>query len=225
MIPTKSVRAVIFDKDGVLVDSEKLKAEAWQDVLSSYGVLGGSEWYLSNLGPTVVALAEIAKATFYLHTDVQAIAESWTLKYRAREHCAQAIQSNVEFLAAISTYCKIGVASSMDQASIEAEMRRFGCMQYISLCVSGTSVKHNKPAPDVYLAAAEALGTNPAQCVAIEDSPSGVAAAKAAGMLCIGYRNPLYALNLSEADGILGALTVEAFETIAGVSLRLCRDK
>lgn len=194
------IEAIIFDKDGVLADSEKLKAHAWQRTLQAYGVDQGSDWYLGNLGPPAVVLSEMAIATFRFQADPQEVANAWHAEYRATEHSTEPITANLQCLRQLARKYPIAIASSMDKATIESEMERFGYLQHISVCVSGEDVPNNKPAPDVYLAAATALNATPSRCVAIEDSPTGIRAAKTAGMLCIAYRNPLYCLDLSTAD-------------------------
>jgi HAD superfamily hydrolase (TIGR01509 family) len=95
----------------------------------------------------------------------------------------------------------------MDKATIETEMLKFGYLEYIQACVSGEDVANNKPAPDVYFSAVEMLGVKPSECVAIEDSPTGIDAAKSAGIFCIGFKNPLYDLDLRAADLIVTNLT------------------
>lgn len=197
------LKAIIFDKDGVLADSEKLKATAWQQALEPYGVQGGFGWYLANLGPSSLALGSLAADTFGVDEDPEKIAQEWDRRYRAIENGAEPIKQNLEVLAKLSREYVIAVASSMDKPSIEAELVRFGYRHYIQECVSGEEVPNNKPAPDIYLEAAARLGVEPARCIAVEDSPTGVRAAKSAGLYCVGYKNPLYDLDLGEADLIV----------------------
>lgn len=202
-----NIEAVIFDKDGVLADSEKLKAQAWRQTLQDYGVESGFNWYLQNLGPSDISLASMATDVFAFDTDPQLVAAKWNTNYRSLEHCAEPITENLDILTLLADRYAIAIASSMDKATIVAKMERFGYLKFVSACVSGEDVPRNKPAPDVYLAAAAALGVKPPQCVAIEDSPTGVSAAKAAGMYCLGYRNALYDLDLTEADEIVSDLS------------------
>jgi beta-phosphoglucomutase-like phosphatase (HAD superfamily) len=90
-------------------------------------------------------------------------------------------------------------------------MLKFGYREYIQVYVSGGDVACNKPAPDVYLKAAEILKVKPFECVAIEDSPTGISAAKSAGMFCIGFKNPLYDLDLGQSDIITEDLSTIDF--------------
>jgi len=216
MIKTTGIKAVIFDKDGVLVDSEKLKAVAWRDTLETYGVTNGFDWYLRALGPPSVVLATMAIATFGLKADAAKVATEWDARYRLIESDGEPIVQNLQVLGELAESFRIAVASSMDKATIETELRRFGYLKYVSLCISGEEVSNNKPFPDIYVEAAALLKVEPSSCIAVEDSPSGVHAAKAAGMVCFAYKNPLYDLDLSEADMIVTDLRQVEFANFLG---------
>jgi HAD superfamily hydrolase (TIGR01509 family) len=197
------VKAIIFDKDGVLIDSEEVKATAWQRTLNSYDVKDGLSWYLSHLGPSSVSLAEKAIDTFNLGEDPEKISREWHRNYLVIKAHVKPIKENLKLLSTLARTYLIGVASSMDRATIEAEMLKFGYQEYIQAYVSGEDVANNKPAPDVYFSAAEILRVKPSECVAIEDSPTGIASAKSAGIFCVGLKNPLYDLDLRAADLIV----------------------
>ena len=205
------IKAIIFDKDGVLVNSEESKAIAWQQTLDRYDVKEGYAWYLSNLGPTSVFLAEKAIELFKLNENPEAISYQWQKDYFLIKDNVQPIKQNLEVLSILSNTHIIGVASSMDRVTIETEMLKFGYRRYIQVCVSGEDVTRNKPAPDVYLKAAEMLKVKPSECIAIEDSPTGISAAKSAGMFCIGFKNPLYDLDLGQSDIITEDLSTIDF--------------
>lgn len=209
-----TLKAVIFDKDGVLADSEKLKAEAWARTLADLGVSDGNKWYLRNLGPTTAALAKKAVDEFRVHAVIFDVVSAWNDCYKLLKHEVEPILDNLQVLSMLSRQYRIAIASSMDKSSIEHEIRRFGYWDYIDACVSGEDVPNNKPAPDVYLAAASALNVEPSECVAVEDTPAGVHAAKAAGMFCVGYKNPLYDLDLSAADIAVSNLACVSFSAL-----------
>ncbi|NES17607.1 MAG: HAD family phosphatase [Symploca sp. SIO3E6] len=208
------VKAIIFDKDGVLVNSEEVKATAWQQTLAYYGVKDGFSWYLLNLGPTSISLASKAINTFNLNEFADKISCEWHKNYLLIKDRVKPIKPNIRVLANLSNTYLIAIASSMDKVTIEAEMRKFRCREYIQVCVSGEDVGNNKPAPDIYLATSEILQVKPSECIAIEDSPTGICAAKSAGMFCIGFKNPLYDLDLSAADIIVKDLTQIDFTKI-----------
>jgi HAD superfamily hydrolase (TIGR01509 family) len=201
------IKAIIFDKDGVLVDSEEVKATAWERTLNSYDVRDGFSWYLSHLGPSSESLAKEAIGAFNLDEDPERISREWHKNYLVIKDHVKPIKENLKLLSILAKTYLIGVASSMDKATIETEMLKFGYQEYIQACVSGEDVANNKPAPDVYFSAVEMLGVKPSECVAIEDSPTGIDAAKSAGIFCIGFKNPLYDLDLRAADLIVTNLT------------------
>ena len=202
-----NIKAVIFDKDGVLINSEKLKAEAWEQTLSFYGVKDGFNWYLRNLGPTSEELAKIAKNKYSLNINIEKLANKWFESYQKKEINVEPIIKNLNFLQSLSKLYKIAVASSMDKKTIKKELQRFGYLKYVTLCISGEDLPSNKPAPDIYLKVIKTLGINSENCVAIEDSPSGITSAKTAGIYCIGYKNSLYNLDLSQADEVVTKLS------------------
>ena len=110
---------------------------------------------------------------------------------------------------------KLGLASSSPGKVIELILQKCEVDRYFETVVSGESVKQGKPAPDIFLLAAERLGVEPRQCVVIEDSAKGIAAAKAAGMKCIGYRNPhSYQQDLSGADWIVADFEMTVFNRL-----------
>lgn len=201
-------KAIIFDKDGVLVNSEEIKATAWQQTLSSYLVEDGFSWYLRNLGPTCFSLASKAITQFQLHiSSPTMIANEWYENYQTIQHRVKPIEENLQLLSSLSKQYIIGIASSMDKETIESEMLRFGYWQYVTDCISGQDVRENKPAPYIYIEAAKILEVDPSNCIAIEDSPTGVRSAKSAGIRCVGFKNPLYDLDLSAADLVVSDLT------------------
>jgi HAD superfamily hydrolase (TIGR01509 family) len=109
-----------------------------------------------------------------------------------------------------SQHIPIGLASSSPRTFIEAVLRKFNLLEHFDCIVSGEEVDKGKPAPDVYLEAAKLLETDAGQCVVIEDSKNGVAAAKAAGMRCIGFVNP----NSGNQDLSKSDLTVHSIRDI-----------
>jgi beta-phosphoglucomutase-like phosphatase (HAD superfamily) len=130
-----AVKAIIFDKDGVLVDSEELKATAWQQTLNSYDVKDGFSWYLSHLGPSSISLAEKAIDMFSLDENPEKISRAWHRNYLLLKDRVKPIKENLKLLSALSRAYLIGVASSMDKVTIESEMQRFGYREYIRACI------------------------------------------------------------------------------------------
>jgi len=181
-----TLKAVISDLDGVLIDSEAIKAGFWREILAAYGVHNGAEWYANNKGAPGPELARKAVREYRLAVDPAALAQKNRELHLSSLGDAPAIPANVDFLQRLS--CPLAVASSMYSSLISFFVKRLGLESRVQVTVSGAEdVGRDKPAPDIYLLAAVRLGVEPRQCLVIEDSLPGVAAAKAAGMYCAGY--------------------------------------
>lgn len=174
-------RAVVFDCDGVLVDSEPHSVASWLTVLARYGhpaTAADIEACIGlGYGPTRAALARLGA--------LPEPAVLWPLLLDALG--ASYRTSLVRFddaIAALDTCRRLGVATAVATASprlrLDLTLRSAGLAFAVS--VAGDEVAHAKPAPDVYLRAAELLGVDPRGCVAVEDTPIGARAALAAGM-------------------------------------------
>lgn len=185
--------AVIFDMDGVLIDSQPLHYELDVDVLRACGypaelatvvpytgLSNPDRWakYKEdlNLSETVDRLVEMAEAAMrdvFSRADLKPI---------------DGIPTLIDGIKAMGIKC--GVASSSSHELIQLILGRIGILDKFDMIVSGEDVQHGKPAPDVYLKAAEKAGISPQMCIAIEDSSAGILAAKNAGFVCIAYKNP-----------------------------------
>jgi HAD superfamily hydrolase (TIGR01509 family) len=184
------VPLIIFDCDGVLVDSETLENEIMAQCLSEVGwVMSGPEAQQRFIGfamKTVVAQAEAHLG--------KALPEGWIKQYHARSHAQLATQ--VEAIEGVSEAIDriemmgwtTAVASSGEHAKMKITLGRTGLYErFEGRIFSAEDVANGKPAPDVYLLAAKSLGQAPETCFAVEDSPNGVRAAVAAGMYTFGY--------------------------------------
>jgi HAD superfamily hydrolase (TIGR01509 family) len=187
------MKAVIFDMDGVLVDSEPLHYESDITLLERLGISapeGCLDRFVGMTNP--VMWAEIARE-FAIEQDVDEILNAQlSLKLKLLKKAdLKPIDGIPELLAEIrKARLPVAVASSSSAIFIKEVLSRIGVSRYIDAYVSGENVKRSKPEPDVFLKAAETIGVDPALCVAIEDSKNGAIAAKRAGMKCVGYRNP-----------------------------------
>jgi len=203
------IEAVVFDLDGVLLDSEPLHFKAASRVFARDGKVLTLEYYRRFIGLGAVQTWTDWRATHGLSADV---AELITLDEHAR---LDEIRNGVVPIKEATTLARslknsgmaLAIASSSTPDTINAELEGIGADDVFSFRVSGEQVTCPKPAPDVYLRAAEILGKQPENCLAIEDSPVGVQAAKAAGMTCIAVptewtRNG----DFREADMILESL-------------------
>ncbi|UCD04484.1 MAG: HAD family phosphatase [Candidatus Woesearchaeota archaeon] len=203
------IKAIIFDMDGVIINSEKVKAEAWKKVLSKYGVKDGDKWYKERAGISRTELANDAIKTFSLSAKVEDLYKNKINTYhKMLKNQTEPIESTIKFLKSIPKDIKIGLVSSQNKEIIKQQLKIIGVFSYFDVIISGDdTIDRNKPYPDAYLLAAKKLKIETDSCIAVEDTKAGVEAAKSAGMKCVGFKN-LDSGNqdLSKADKIVSNL-------------------
>lgn len=215
--------ALLLDFDGVIVDSEGMQLEAVNTVLAPYAVqLDSTQWsancvghkardFLPGLLPAPLSVEELdqllaAKSAAYQQI---VLAQTPIARSGIRELVDRARQRGF----------RCGVASATPAADLDHILRALGWTGLLDLVLSSDAVPRPKPAPDVYLRAAELLGVVPQHCVVVEDTPTGIAAAHAAGMYCVAFPNQWTAdLDLTLAtriEPILDAATIESVLDLA----------
>ncbi|XID94672.1 HAD family hydrolase [Paenibacillaceae bacterium WGS1546] len=202
--------AVIFDMDGLIIDSEPIHFEVDIETVNRFGARITHEELERFVGMTNPEMWKLIKDEYKLgHSveeiiDVQLAAKIRLLEQRAMEPI-DGIRELLDGLKANKV--PIGLASSSPRSFIMAVLNKFGIAAYFDCVVSGEEVARGKPAPDVFLEAASMLGVPPESCIVVEDSRNGVAAAKAAGMKCYGFVNPNSGnQDLSAADWIVDSI-------------------
>ena len=204
------IEAVVFDLDGVLLQSE----EVWDAVRERYVREHGGR-YEAEVQRAMMGMSS-TEWSRYLHEhagvpeDPQAINDEVVRLMLAeyREHLPL-IDGAVEAVRRIGAVWPLGLASSSNRPLIEAVLEVTGLAPLFRATVSSEEVARGKPAPDVYLEAARRLGVEPTRCAAVEDSHSGIRSAKAAGMRVVAVPNPSYPPGdeaLAEADVVLGSI-------------------
>ena len=187
------IGAVVFDLDGVLVDSEPVHFRAANRVLARYGVAITEAEYARYIGLGEVATWQQWRQCYALPYGLDVLlAAHTTARLEEIATGVPRIDAAVELARRLRDEgMRLGIASSSAPAVIDALLRSLGLDDAFAVRVSGEDqdVRHSKPAPDVYLVAAARLAIAPAACLAIEDSEPGVTAAKQAGMTCIAVPN------------------------------------
>ena len=156
----QQIRAVLFDMDGLMFDTERLGDEVWRAVAGQYGVTMTPEDDMS--------------------------AEVWREVEARLEHSVPLRPGLFELLDALrARNCKMAVASSTDSARVLHNLETAGVRGYFSAVIGGDQVTHSKPEPEIFLKAAAALDTPPGLCMVLEDSYNGVRAGAAAGCFTV----------------------------------------
>ena len=205
-----AVEAVIFDLDGLILDSETPEYLAWQAVYARYGLEFPLAGWLHNVGrndgpfdPLVPFRREDSPAS------AAAVAALW------EERRDELLREFLTPLPGVVTLLdgvgragwRTAVASSSRVARVRALLAALGLSARFDTLAGGDEVAHGKPAPDVYLLAAERLRVRPTSCVALEDSENGVRAAASAGMRCIAVPSAMTrGMDFSRADLVVGSL-------------------
>lgn len=215
------MKAVIFDMDGVLVDSEPLHFMVDSMVLAKLKIKAPAGYLDRFVGYTNPAMWRQIREDYNITGTIDELVElqmSTKLAY-LQESDLQAIKGIPELLQAIKEAgLPTIIASSSPRSFIEGVIKKIGVEHYFDSWISGEEVENSKPEPDVFLKAAELIGVDPADCVVIEDSRSGTLAAGKAGMRCIGFQN-VHSGNqdLSQADLIvdeIGEISLECMREL-----------
>lgn len=207
---SKKLKAVIFDMDGLMIDSEHLHSRSLEIVLNKYGVEPKLNEYgiIQTLGIGVPSNWERLKKKYNLNSSVERLTKE---KHRAYENLIPKIKP-MEGLRPLlrslqKSKIKMAVASGESMKNIKTILNQINVDNYFGAFVSGEEVNRPKPAPDIFLEAAKQLKTEPEFCIVMEDAKSGIEAAKKADMKAVvvltdfNYRN-----NFENADKIYKTL-------------------
>ena len=215
------IAAVIFDLDGVLVDSEAV----WDDVRKQFTEENGGRWH-EHAQREMMGMSSVEWATYVRdrlgvpmepERISEAVADRVAEVYRER---LPLLPGGVESVRALAAEWPLGLASSSNRHVIDLVLELAGIADDFQATVSSEEVGAGKPAPDVYLEVAKRLAVAPSDCAAIEDSSNGLRSARAAGMAVIAVPNrdfPPDTDALELADGVLDSLKELTPEVIRGV--------
>jgi HAD superfamily hydrolase (TIGR01509 family) len=190
-LSTLTVEAVIFDLDGLLVDSEPLAAEAWRRAVAGYGATISDAELSAMLGKRIVDDAEALITAHHLPATVESLVSTRDVTLRALlRDSLRAMPGAIELARRLSERSiPLALATSGQRWYAEECLAAVGLSDLIPIRITGDDVTQGKPDPEVYLAVAARLGLAPRVCLALEDAPLGVAAAIAAGVRVIAVPN------------------------------------
>jgi HAD superfamily hydrolase (TIGR01509 family) len=182
---------IIFDMDGLMVDTEPLSRRAWGEVLAEHDRTLSDELYLRMIGHRTLDSARIVLADHPIPYTPEELAARKTVQFATiRAQGVPVMPGLPELQAEIARRgLRWAVATSSPRAQAEEILDRLGLLADCSTIAGGDEVVQGKPAPDIYLLAAERLGVLPGECLALEDSAPGCRAAIAAGMLVAAIPN------------------------------------
>jgi beta-phosphoglucomutase-like phosphatase (HAD superfamily) len=209
------ISTIIFDMDGVLIDSEPIHLQIEQQQFRDLGLVLSPAEHLRYVGTSANNMWQQLNERYHLQTSVADRVAEGSARFLAhlRQHRAEVrpVAGVSELIAKLLALGKqLVLASSAPRQNIELVLEVLGLAACFPVRVSGQELPLSKPHPEIFLRAAQLAGATPAQCTVIEDAANGVAAAKAAGMRCLAYRNPHSGpQDLAQADRIVDRLGPE----------------
>jgi len=187
------IRALIFDMDGVIIDSEPIQCEIAAEVLRSFGAEPDINEMYEFIGVTNQVMWPVLKERHKLDVTVEELLERHQ-EYKKRRFFQEKLEpiDGIEDLIrdASCRGLKIALATSSPKYFARHILTSTGLMPYFDAMVTADDITRSKPDPEIYLKAAEILGIDTGSCVAIEDAEHGIHAAKRAGMKVIAFANP-----------------------------------
>jgi HAD superfamily hydrolase (TIGR01509 family) len=204
------IRAIVFDFDGLILDTEEPVYRSWVEVYEAHGEKLPFERWVQIVGSTTTEFHPQRHLEERLGRPLSQEVLEERIGRRTEMILAQGLLPGI--LQAIDDATglglKLGVASSSTRDWVSGHLERLGILGRFDCVRCRDDVNHAKPAPDLYLAVLDCLGISPSEAVAIEDSPNGVMAAKQAGMRCVAIPNSITAkLDLSQADVVVRSLS------------------
>jgi HAD superfamily hydrolase (TIGR01509 family) len=203
------IRAIVFDFDGLILDTEEPVYRSWLEVYQAHGEELPFERWVQIVGSTTIGFHPQHHLEERLGRPLPKEVLDRRIGRRTEMILAQAVLPGVvqHLDAARELGLRLGVASSSSHEWVEGHLARLGILDRFACVRCRDDVEHAKPEPDLYIAVLDCLGVSASEAIAIEDSPNGVAAAKRAGMRCVAIPNSITArLDLTQADITLDSL-------------------
>ena len=223
MWQNKMIQTVIFDMDGVIVDTEPVHHYAYNQHFKQLNIEVSPEMYASFTGNSTKNTFEKIKEAFSIDDDIESlIATKRNLFNDAFDQkedlfLLEGVEDLIKDL--YSNGMQLVLASSSAYVTINRIFNRFNLHHYFTHIVSGEDFPKSKPHPAIFLKAAELSGTPVENCIVIEDSTNGIMAAKAAGIYCIGYNSVNTKLqDYSLADEVISNFNELSFDSISRIS-------
>jgi HAD superfamily hydrolase (TIGR01509 family) len=214
------IRTVIFDMDGVIIDSEPIHFKMENEMFQELKISISYEEHCSYVGTSSQNMWAIIARKHGLNVEVKELVKKQHVLYMAyllNEKDLRPIPSVVELIEDLyHSGFGLVLASSSYMEVIEVVLRKFNLSNYFMARVSGTELANSKPHPEIFIQSAKLAKSEPGECIVIEDSQNGITSARAAGMKCIGFANPNSGVqDLSKAD-----LVIHSFDELNAETIR-----
>jgi HAD superfamily hydrolase (TIGR01509 family) len=214
----KMIKALIFDFDGLILDTETPEFQVWQEIYKEHGC----ELPISVWAQAIGTAQHTFDPYEYLEAQLGQPIALEAVRQKRRERTAELISQQTT-LAGVENYIleakrlnlKVGLASSSPHAWVEGHLKRLGLLSYFDTIKCSDDVKQTKPDPELYLAVLKTFAITSEQAFALEDSPNGAWAAKRAGLFCVAIPNAVTnQLPLDHADLKLNSLAELSLEDL-----------
>jgi len=186
------IKAVIFDMDRVIAETERIHIEAEKQIMLKHGVRINEDELHEYTGTTAKQMFTELIAKYRLDTTFEEMFdEKEKIMFKLLEEDTQPTKGVIELLNKLKEKrVKLAVASSSQKRLVHYVLRKLGITQLFDSITSAEDVIHSKPDPEIFSMSAKRLNVSPADCLVVEDAKLGVEAAKKAKMKCLGYKNP-----------------------------------
>jgi HAD superfamily hydrolase (TIGR01509 family) len=210
--------ALIFDFDGLILDTELSELQSWREIYTEYNADLPLEQWAKCIGSGADSFDPIA----FLEAQIGRRVERDDILTRRRKRHLEQLAAEV-LLPGVETYLhtakrlgmKIGLASSSSRNWVSGHLTRLGIADFFDVMKCGDEVAHKKPDPELYLGVLSAFNISGDKAIALEDSPNGVLAAQRAGIFCVAIPNPVTSqLDLAHADLRLKSLALMPLEEL-----------
>ncbi|MFM7425861.1 MAG: HAD family hydrolase [Elainella sp.] len=186
--PIPPYKALIFDCDGTLADTPPVHYQTWTTSLQAVGAEIAQDWYYQYCGTSAEEMLQLLKQHFRYEFDSRPVITARQAHYRTLIHTIQEIEAVAEIVRSHSGRVPMAVASGGERVVLEATLETIKLREFFDVIVSIDDVAQGKPAPDIFLLAAQRLQVSPQDCIVYEDSEGGLEAARRTGMRWIDVR-------------------------------------
>lgn len=197
------IKAIIFDFDGVIFDSEILHQKAWEKVFEKFEIAPSADDYLKGIGISDEDFLKQLLKEKKIFGDINDFLKEKREKLLELSTQAKPIDGIFQLIQQLHTNYMLAVASNSDKKFVMKLLEINKLVKFFSVILGYQDISKPKPDPEIYIKCARKLGVSNNECVVIEDSPAGIKAAKKAGMKCIALETTLDENNLMQADFVI----------------------